>query len=234
MLAVRLRLHAQYKWSLTYWIVEIKPTEFGGFGKVCCITSCERKKIVVILHRIIQEHQFVMITTEQAKDLIDAKKYIIKDDKILKDYHIVQTFPMDEKIELAVGNGDDSMMFTWQINQGQKDSLRMSLHCQQYESNIGLFRVDYNRGHKNPASAPADLPAYFRPYIGKIFGKSESHVHIHVSSDKQQMLWAMPIEVSDIELKVFDASPDSVAKSILAFAKAINIQTIIKVERSVV
>lgn len=175
-----------------------------------------------------------MITTEQAKDLIDTQKYVIKDDKMLSEYHIVQTFPMNEKIELAVGNGDDSMMFTWQINQGQKDSLRMSLHCQQYESNIGLFRVDYNRGHKNPSSAPNDLPICFRPYIGKIFGKNESHVHIHVSSDKQQMLWAMPIEDSDIELKVFDASPDAVEKSILAFAKAINIQTVIKVEKTVV
>lgn len=106
-----------------------------------------------------------MITTEQAKDLIDTQKYVIKDDNILSEYHIVQTFPMNEKIELAVGNGDDSMMFTWQINQGQKDSLRMSLHCQQYESNIGLFRVDYNRGHKNPSSAPNDLPIYVFVHI---------------------------------------------------------------------
>ncbi len=175
----------------------------------------------------------MIITTEQALEFIQTPKTIIDKGEPVEVFHIVQKFPMLAQIDLAVEDKGDEWLFTWQIDQGKKDSLRMSLHCQQYESNIGLIRVDYNRGHKNPATAPADLPNFFKPYIGKCFEARESHVHIHVSSDIRQMAWAMPIEASDIETKLFDASSESIERAIQAFAKAIHITTEIKVERSI-
>ena len=175
-----------------------------------------------------------MITTEQAIEFIQTPKTIIDKGMPVEVFHIVQKFPLLAQIDLAVKDKGDEWMFTWQIDQGKKDSLRMSLHCQQYESNIGLIRVDYNRGHRNPAVAPDDLPEFFLPYVGKYFEVRESHVHIHVSSDTRQMEWAMPIEASDIETKSFDASSESIEKAIQAFAKAIHITTKIKVERSII
>ncbi len=175
-----------------------------------------------------------MITTQQAIEFIHTPKAIIVNGEPVEVFHIVQKFPMFAQIDLAVKDKGDEWLFTWQIDQGEKDSLRMSLHCQQYESNIGIIRVDYNRGHKNPAVAPADLPEFFMPYIGKYFGARESHVHIHVSSDTRQMEWAMPIEASDIETKSFDASSQSIEEAIQAFAKAIHITTNIKIERSII
>lgn len=175
-----------------------------------------------------------MITTQQAKDFIDAPKTILADGIAVDVFPIVQKFPMRASIQLAVEGMGDEWLFIWQIDQGQKDSLRMSLHCQQYESNIGLIRVDYNRGHKNPEIAPDDLPDFFLPYVGKDFGTKESHVHIHVSSDIQQMQWAIPIEASNIESKEFDASSESIERAIQAFAKAVHITTEIKVERSII
>lgn len=174
-----------------------------------------------------------MITTQQAKEFVDADKVIVVDGERVESFTIVQTFPLRMNINLAVKGKGDEWLFTWQIDQGAKDSLRMSLHCQQYESNIGLIRVDYNRGHHNPEVAPDDLPDFFLPYVGKLFGPRESHVHIHVSSDILQMQWAMPIEASNIESKTFDASSDSIEMAIQSFAKAIHITTTIKVERSI-
>lgn len=174
-----------------------------------------------------------MITTQQAIDFIHTPKVIIVGGEPVDIFPIVQKFPMSVQIDLAVKDKGDEWLFMWQIDQGKKDSLRMSLHCQQYESNIGLIRVDYNRGHKNPSIAPDDLPEFFMPYIGKYFGARESYVHIHVSSDTQQMQWAIPIEASDIETKLFDATPESIENAIQAFAKAIHITTEIKVERSI-
>lgn len=174
-----------------------------------------------------------MITTQQAKEFVDADKVIVVDGERVESFTIVQTFPLRMNINLAVKGKGDEWLFTWQIDQGAKDSLRMSLHCQQYESNIGLIRVDYNRGHHNPQVAPDDLPDFLLPYVGKDFGARESHVHIHVSSDILQMQWAMPIEASNIESKTFDASSDSIEMAIQSFAKAIHITTTIKVERSI-
>lgn len=175
-----------------------------------------------------------MITTQQAIEFIHTPKAIIVNGEPVDVFPIVQKFPMSAQIDLAVKDKGDEWLFTWQIDQGEKDSLRMSLHCQQYESNIGIIRVDYNRGHRNPAVAPADLPEFFIPYVGKYFGARESHVHIHVSSDARQMEWAMPIEASDIETKSFDASSKSIEEAIQAFAKAIHITTKIKIERSII
>lgn len=167
-----------------------------------------------------------MLTTEDAIELIKMPKMILVDGHPQQQFIINQEFPIDIRIEMcAVDN--ENLSFLWSIKQSKKMSIRMSLHCQQEDSHIGIIRVDYNSGHKNPDEAPDNLPEIFIPYIGKEFSMNESHVHLHITDEVQQMLWAIPIQVSEMHIKTFDASSNDVESVIVEFAKLINVSTII-------
>lgn len=171
-----------------------------------------------------------MLTTEQAIEFIASPKKIIVDGNLQDLYILNHRFPVDLRFDLC-SIDDENLTFMWNIKQSKKMSIRMSLHCQQDDSKIGLIRVDYNSGHKNPEEAAEDLPSIFKPYIGKIFSMNESHVHFHVTGETQQMLWAIPIEDSEMPIKEFNASATDIENVILEFAKLINIVTEIKINR---
>ena len=171
-----------------------------------------------------------MLTTEQAIELTKYPKKIIIDGVLQDSFVIDHNFPVDLRIELGAID-DDNITFLWTVKQSKKMSVRMSLHCQQEDSRIGLIRVDYNSGHKNPEEASEDLPDILKPYIGKVFSMDESHVHFHVTGETQQMLWAIPIENSEMPVKTFDASPNDIENVIMEFAKLINVTTDIKINR---
>ena len=172
------------------------------------------------------------MTTTQADYLIGLKKKISVDDKVANTIDINYTLPLDLRFEL-VSPDDDEFTFLWEITQSAKDELRVSLHCQEDGSKIGLFRVDYNGGHRNPNVANEHLPEKFYPYIGKVFSNSESHVHYFVEGYKQ-LAWALPI--SDTVLKDTNFGHDNysyhkVSNCIVEFAKVLNIETCININQ---
>lgn len=174
---------------------------------------------------------YYMLTTEQAIELIKIPKKILVGDKLQDVYSIDQDFPIDTRIEL-VAIDDDNLTFMWSVKQSKKMSIRMSLHCQQEDSHLGILRIDYNSGHKNPDEAPDYLPEMFKPYIGKEFTMNESHVHFHITGETQQMLWAIPIQDSEMPIKTFNASTNDIENVIIEFAKLINIKTKIQINKS--
>ena len=172
------------------------------------------------------------MTAFQADQLIGLKKKIIIDDTAKDAIEIEQTLPLNLRFEL-VSPDDDEFTFLWSIMQSAKDELRVSLHYQEDGSKIGLFRVDYNGGHKNPCVANEHLPEKFRPYIGKDFSHDESHVHYFVEGYKP-LVWALPIadtELKDTNFGNADYSHNKVCDCIIAFAKAINIETHININQ---
>lgn len=72
----------------------------------------------------------------------------------------------------------------------------------------------------------------FKPYIGKEFTINESHVHFHITGETQQMLWAIPIQDSEMPIKTFNATANEMERLIIEFAKLINITTNIQVNKS--
>ena len=175
------------------------------------------------------------MTSAQADYLISLKKKIIQDDAAMGAIKIEQTLPLNLRFELASPD-DDEFTFLWSITQSAKDELRISLHYQEDGSKIGLFRVDYNGGHKNPCVANTHMPKRFHPYIGKDFANDESHVHYFVEGYKP-LAWALPI--SDTKLKDTnfvndDYSHHKVCDCIVAFSKAINIETRININTRII
>lgn len=171
----------------------------------------------------------MVITNEQTDYLIQLKKKIIQDDKVLDRITIDQKYPMNLRYEL-ISEEDDEFSFLWEITQSTKNAIRISLHFQEDESNEGLLRVDYNSGHRNPEMATDKLPERFIPYIGKWFTNEESHVHYHVEGYKS-LAWAIPIEISEMPIKQINGDDNNVQliSAIQEFAKIINLETVINI-----
>ena len=170
-----------------------------------------------------------MISNVQADYLMQLKKKVLQNDTELDQLTIDQEFPLHIRFEL-VSAEDDDFSFLWEITQSAKNSIRISLHFQEDESKIGLFRVDYNSGHRNPETANGTLPQKFIPYVGKWFSNVENHVHYHVEGYKS-LAWAIPIEDSAISTKEITGNDTNVqlVSAIQEFAKIINLETVITI-----
>lgn len=167
----------------------------------------------------------MIISNEQSEYLIQLKKKVLQNDVALEQLTINQEFPMHLRFEL-ISEEDDDFSFLWEITQSAKNAIRISLHFQEDESKIGLFRVDYNSGHRNPETASNKLPQRFLPFVGKWFSNEESHVHYHVEGYKP-LAWAVPIEDSEMTTKeIADTNTnEKLSSAIQEFAKIINLET---------
>ena len=171
----------------------------------------------------------MIISNEQADYLIHLKKKVLQNDNAVDQLVIDQEFPLHLRYEL-VSEEDNDFSFLWEITQSPKNSIRISLHFQEDESKIGLFRVDYNSGHRNPETANGNLPPKFIPYVGKWFSVEESHVHYHVEGYKP-LAWAIPIEDSEMPTKeITDNDTNAqLVSAIQEFAKIINLETVLTI-----
>ena len=171
----------------------------------------------------------MIISNEQSEYLIQLKKKVLQNDVALEQLTINQEFPMHLRFEL-ISEEDDDFSFLWEITQSSKNDIRISLHFQEDESKIGLFRVDYNSGHRNPETASDKLPQRFLPFVGKWFSNDESHVHYHVEGYKP-LAWAVPIEDSEMTTKeIADTNTnEKLSSAIQEFAKIINLETVLTI-----
>lgn len=175
------------------------------------------------------------ITNEQAQYLLNLPKKIVQYDTLLDKLTIDQKFPFYIRFEL-VSEKDDEVTFLWEIQQSKKNSVRVGFHYQENDSKIGLLRVDYNSGHKNPEEISEYVPEIFHPFAGKYFNCDEHHIHYHVQGYKS-LAWAIPLTVDKFEIKKLDNGADfnsTFANIIKLFAKAVNIETEIYVNELLV
>ncbi len=166
------------------------------------------------------------ITNEQAEYLLNLPKKIVVDEKLLDKLTIDQTFPYNARFEL-ISEKDDEFTFLWEVTQSKKNSIRVSFHCQDNDSKIGLLRVDYNSGHKNPEVVTEFLPEKFHPYVGKHFSKDDHHIHYHVQG-YNSLVWAIPLTIDRFEIKELNGGADfntTFANVIKLFAKTVNVET---------
>lgn len=171
----------------------------------------------------------MIISNEQSEYLIRLKKKVLQNDVTLEQLTINQEFLMHLRLEL-ISDEDDEVSFLWEITQSSKNTIRISLHFQEDESKIGLLRVDYNSGHRNPEAASDTLPQRFLPFVGKWFSNEESHVHYHVEGYKS-LAWAIPIEESGMTTKeIADIDTNvKLSAAIQECAKIINLETVLTI-----
>lgn len=162
-----------------------------------------------------------MITQEQADYLLDLPKNIIEGENVLESKDYSPTFPINDRIYL-ISKDDDAYSFFIEIQQSRKNQLKLTLHFQEDDTNIGLLRVDYNGRHKNPESGHSLLPDIFKPSIGLWI--EESHIHYYVEG-YNPLVWAIPLNTDEsYSAKSFTGINDY-ADVFKTFCNKINIET---------
>jgi hypothetical protein len=168
------------------------------------------------------------ITNEQADYLLLLPKKIVDNEGKPLDWIVIdQKFPFYERFDLS-SEKDDEFSFLWQIRQGSKNTLQISLHFQEDDSKTGLLRIDYNGGHTNPQIINEYVPERFHPYAGQQL--MESHIHYYVQS-YPPLAWAAPLAEDDFAVKEINENDfnATLVEVVKLFAKAVNIETVINI-----
>ncbi len=164
------------------------------------------------------------MTHEESLNLLQHKKYLVKNDKRCDDIFLYLDFSNSKKYQLACEETNEK--FIWQISQSQKTKIKINLHIQEKESVTGLMRIDYNNAskHKNPEDILPDVPSAFRAYAGILI--DESHIHYHIDGYKS-LAWAIPLSDDAFEVKTITEEylNKEFERSIRCFAQAITLIT---------
>lgn len=170
-----------------------------------------------------------MLSNEQAEFLLMLPKFLVQNDRKLERLSLNQPAIWRGRHNL-IGESDGNIFeFLWEIWQGTRNILKMNLHFQEDETKTGLFRVDYWSGHTNPPTLSDKVPAKFHPYMGKHFSVREHHVHYHVE-DYPTLAWALPIGQDSFPQK--ETRRENIVEIVEAFAKTIQLQTTLTINRA--
>ena len=151
------------------------------------------------------------IDNDLAQELLTMPKLITVGEEIKEKYEV--RFPnvqISERYYMC--SLDKKWRFLVDIKQKKFKRAAISLHFQEKDNAIPLFRVDYNAtGHQNPKVASEYVPNYLLPYVGL-------------------EIWAIPLEDYDFQPKKL-SNVDELCYAVEEFLKRINLQTDFTVER---
>jgi hypothetical protein len=82
-----------------------------------------------------------MITNQEADFLLSLPKHIIENESKIETKQFDQPSFWNIRFNLIGENNGDAFEFLWEIWQSQKNTIKMSLHHQDEETKMGLFRV---------------------------------------------------------------------------------------------
>ncbi len=154
-----------------------------------------------------------MITQEQAV-------YLLALQKVLKDTHTSEIVLKNERTNLDLMSPEDRKWeFKVQYYSNKRVSFKISIHHLETNTNIGLMRVCYNSGHKNPEIASTRVPDFLKPFAGASL--DDSHIHFFVQGYKD-LAWALPLKSHDFPAKKI-TSYDEYMEAVKSFNKAINL-----------
>jgi hypothetical protein len=121
---------------------------------------------------------------------------------------------------------DEDQKFILDIKASNKKAFKISLHHMDERSKIGLLRIDYKGRHVNPDTLLDNIPAEYHPFAGTWI--NEPHIHNYFSGYKP-LAWALPLNVKNFPVLDVTSSSDYV-QAVIEFAKAINLETALKVQ----
>jgi len=142
----------------------------------------------------------------------------------LSKFDYYPTIPVSDRLYLASKEEKDLTFFI-EITQSAKRLLKLTLHFQEDDANIGLLRVDFNGRHHNPETANDKVPMMLKKHTGEWI--EESHIHYFVEGYKP-LAWAIPLnDDNSFAVKSFNDIYD-IGNVLGEFGRKINLQTQIR------
>ncbi len=164
------------------------------------------------------------LTNEEASYLLKLKKVLSNPNQQVDLKH------KKNKLEL-ISQRDSNYTFGLEITTGKKFTLKASTHHFESRSFIGLLRIDFNGGHRNPIEIKGRYPAYSKKYAGKWFSPEEPHMHVYVQSYKP-LAWAIPLSDTSFPIKKIKARSD-LSDLIFKFAEEVNLISKITIQGAI-
>jgi hypothetical protein len=161
------------------------------------------------------------LTQKECDYLLSLPKMLVEDGEFLTTHTRHLQLPVARERFYMASQEDDDYTFILDVTQGAKNSLRLSLHFQEDDTSIGLLRIDYNAGHKNPETVTDAVPAALSPYAGQQL--DGNHIHYFVEGYKP-LAWAMPLSAAEFPIVDF-ADAAGIPAVIQAFGEKINLTT---------
>jgi hypothetical protein len=147
--------------------------------------------------------------------------YLLQLPKVFSDKDAIIDLVKEKNRLNLVSPEDNEWKFLVEITSNKKISFKISLHCQENNTNVGLLRIDYKGAHKNPEIVNAFVPEFLKPYTAMTF-YNETHIHIFVD-EYRNLDWAIPLKnYGEFPILEIDSNND-LTSAIKAFAKKINI-----------
>lgn len=152
--------------------------------------------------------------------ILSLEKRIVDGDKLLDHDVISCAYPSKVRKHLK-SVGDESYSFILDINNSNKNKLKLTLHMQNKDDAYGIIRLDYGAsGHVNPVEVNASVPKIFIPYAGKPV--SGNHIHYYIPGYKS-LSWAIPLEIDTFAVKKYTYS--NISDIVTEFFRKINLTT---------
>ncbi len=164
-----------------------------------------------------------MISQEIADNMLHIPKKVYEKDTHLDNYDVVYEGIMKFRIPMASLPNFEYKFFL-EVNQSEKNRLKITLHFQNIDASMPLLRIDYGGTHKNPELANKYVPESFLEHKGKEFVVGEPHIHYYIQG--HDLDWALPLIDDDFPIKTITSDEDKVAATI-AVCNKVNLQTVL-------
>ena len=141
-----------------------------------------------------------MLTQEDAERLLSIPKIIVEKGKMLSSYVLDFSKSRDFRIGLSSSDSiNKDAEFLLRIRVSEKMRVKASLHTQDNDTKMCIFRLDFNGApHTNPDDVNEYVPDKFRLFAGQVL--KGDHVHYHVQGYKSAA-WALPIDADTFPVK---------------------------------
>lgn len=163
------------------------------------------------------------MTVKLAEYLLELDKYVVQNDKALKELLLKIEYPMNFRLSLSAPDDIDQNLLV-DIKESEKKTLKVSLHHQDHNTQYGLLRVDYYSRHLNPVKILDTVPEKFRPFAGQWLDDYAGHIHYMVDG-YPPLAWAVPLESDTFPIKNLDEREDYI-DVLKAFFQKINLKTV--------
>lgn len=165
-----------------------------------------------------------MLTNDEAEYLLNLKKSLVEPRQV------VDLKKKKNRLNL-ISYEDSTYQFWIEITTNQKILLKTSIHHLESNSFIGLLRIDFKGGHKNPADIQETLPDYLHPYADKWFEPNQPHLHVYVEGYKP-LAWAIPLNATNFPTKTI-SHPSDISDLITNFAKEVNVISRLNIQHAI-
>lgn len=165
-----------------------------------------------------------MLTNIQAEYLLNLEKFLKEPNQV------IDLSKKKNRLEL-VSYSDSDCEFWVEITSNQKIILKTSIHHLECNHYVGLLRIDFKGGHRNPEEITSSVPDFVKPFVGEWIEPNIPHMHVFVEGYRD-LAWAVPLSSTPFPINNIKDIND-LYDLIVNFANYINLKSTLTIQSAI-